>query len=205
MSRKTFATVDISQAVRDIRKLHPEANDKIFAKALAFSINDSAATGKTAAKKEIRQKYKIRAKSINIQKSRATTRNPVASIFTWGVPISMREFKPRIVRNKGVSVNIAGDRKLLPHAFMPTMKSGHKNVFARGHYTAGEGFKHRVGPGKPRTKKNKYNDLGITKLVSVSQSVMFANPTVLDKVLSRIDTTFERRIEYHIGRLIGGI
>lgn len=186
-------SIDISQAVKDLGNIKRSLSTSNFNTALARTINRVVMSGRTQASREIRKKYKIKKadldKKLRTQKASRAKLN--GQIITWGTPLPVKNFKP-IQRKKGVSINIAGKRKTIDHAFIATMKSGYVGVFMRGKYRA-QGFEYIPGGRLP-----------ITQLVTVSQGVMFANPQVMDRTRSQIDSMFGPRLEHEIKAILRG-
>lgn len=101
-----------------------------------------------------------------------------------------RQLKGRLTRRKGgyrtgggVSVLIKGRRVLIPHAFIATMKSGHRGVFARGAY----GGKGKIVPtGETSSRfhfgKKRYS---INELFTFGAPQAFSNPDVVDAMNDR--------------------
>lgn len=193
-------SLDTHFATETMRDYRRKMGERQFAKAVGFAINRVAATSKTKAGRLIRDTYKIGKKDLdrNMGVTKASFGRSKATIFAFGVPLDLRMFKP-IQRKKGVSVNIMGKRRTIPGSFMARMKSGYYGVFARGSYGQ-NGFEFR----EKRARK-KGNDLGITKMVTVSQATMFSNDKVMKSTIDTIHDQFPKRLEHEVGRLMGGI
>lgn len=110
-----------------------EFRSEISDKAVVRALNKVAAQAKTAASKEIRAAgYNMKAADIKkrIKVTRATAANPVAMVRVTGPVTPLIEFDARQTR-EGVSVKVKNGRKLIRHAFIATMESGHRGVFIR--------------------------------------------------------------------------
>ena len=103
------------------------------------AINRTADGVKTDAGREIRKRYNVTLKALNgtdrragaFYIKRATTNDLAARITASGNPLPLFGFAPRQTR-AGVSVSVKrGTRKVLEHAFIARMKSGHSGVFMR--------------------------------------------------------------------------
>lgn len=106
-----------------------------FPKGTASALNKVAASTKTAASEAIRQIYNIKKSDVDrgIGKlSKARADNLRASIHVRGPRLPLIYFAARQLK-PGVSVNVkrASGRKLIPHAFIADMKSGHRGVYER--------------------------------------------------------------------------
>lgn len=196
--------VDASDAIRKLSALGRRLEGSQVKLALARAINRVGAMSKTQASAEIRREYKIK-KSILDKKLKfvkASRYRPVGKITSWGSPIAIYDFRPRQTK-KGVSVNVSGTRKLIPHAFIQTVRRGakneHKSVFMRGRYGP-TGFVYQSGKYRRR-----YNRMNFKKLVTVSQGVMFSKPVVIEKTLDTVEKLLEKRFEHEMLVLLAGI
>jgi len=107
--------------------------------ALMRALNRTADGVKTDAGREIRKSYNVTAKALNgtdrragaFDITRATTATLIARVTASGRPLQLIGFAPRQTK-AGVSVAVRkGSRKVLEHAFIARMKSGHAGVFVR--------------------------------------------------------------------------
>lgn len=106
--------------------------------AIAAALNRVADMARTAASREIREVYRIKARDVSsaIKVYRASGRSTSleARVVAKGRhSLPLVDFAARQTK-KGVTVSIKkrGGRKLFPGAFIATMKSGHTGVFTRG-------------------------------------------------------------------------
>ena len=102
-------------------------------KAVVRALNKTAAQARTAASQEVRSAgYNMKASAIkkSFSISKATGKNLVVVLRATGRPIALINFQARQTKS-GVSVNVKTGRKVLNHAFIATMKNGHKGVFER--------------------------------------------------------------------------
>lgn len=133
---------DISQALRKIN-----ASKEDVAKAVPRALNKTATTVRAeAARKIVSVGYgmKIAAIKRNLSIRRATASERVAIVRATGKPIPLINYGARQTK-PGVSVAVLHGRKTVRHAFIATMKSGHKGVFIRADVHEGavnaKGFK----------------------------------------------------------------
>jgi hypothetical protein len=84
------------------------------------------------------------------------------------------------------------------------MAHGHTGVFARGHYTS-TGFEFRHKRKKGLNMRARKNDTPITQLTTISQGPMFAQPTVIEPVIDRVEDMLGVRIEHELNRLLNQI
>lgn len=187
--------INIGHTVVVLKGLKRELSPREVDTALARAINRVTVTGRKEASKDIRQTYRIKARRLTARmKIKTATRfRPTGRISTTGAPIPLSEFRPTQGK-AGVRVNIKGQRKLIPHAFIAKMpKSGYKGVFMRGHYKT-TGFEYKPGGRLP-----------ITKLTTVGEGAMFGNPIVVEKTLDRIDEVLPKRFAHELKFLASGI
>jgi hypothetical protein len=88
---------------------------------------------KTGAARSIRDAgYKLKVSDIKkgLKISRAVAGNLTARVTASGNPIPLSAYGARQTA-KGVSVDVLHGRKVITHAFIATMPSGHKGVFVR--------------------------------------------------------------------------
>jgi len=108
--------------------------DKALANAARRTINKLIAKGKTNANRRVREIYYIKASDLNRQTkvTRANYSNMEATIKIKGRRVAVYAFGARQTRT-GVTVRIRRDRgrKLIRHAFIATMPTGHIGVFQR--------------------------------------------------------------------------
>lgn len=203
MPARTVANViriDVSQAIREANqlflKLRGPGRSRSRAplwRAVARAINHTAAKVNTQAKREIRDAYKIKttdvAKAFTLAKGNSIRLSAV--ITARGKPIPLLPFGARQTK-KGVTVNIAGTRQLVKHAFIVTLKSGHKAVMARGKYTGNHWL------GRRERDTNDGNDLAINELMSKSVPTALMNINVLASLEEKLETDFPNRLEHEI-------
>jgi hypothetical protein len=95
---------------------------------------------KTDASAAIRQTVTAKKAAVDdtFKISKATIDKPSASIASTGRPVGLINFSSNQTK-KGVSVQVRKDRprKIVPGAFIATMKSGHKGVFWRKYHQTG--------------------------------------------------------------------
>jgi hypothetical protein len=158
----------------DLRRLSIELGlyPKERLAAAVSAVNKTLTTVRAEAARRIAASYKIKTneakKSLRIEKS---SRNEVrGAVVASGQPIPLFAFSARQTK-KGVTVNVTGKRKLMRHAFIATMKSGHKGVFIR---SRGGGHPVQFRHGKGSRLRKKGRDLPITELISISVPAAFA-------------------------------
>lgn len=183
--------LDTRPAIREIRQKFRHLTDDQVNLAQARAINRSLTKGRTASSRSIREDYKAKAadvkKRLDMEKASRTTLTGKIGAHKTPLPVSM--FKPS-QRRDGVSVRVTRTRKTMKGAFMATMPSGHRGVWARGRYTK-QGFKFE------RAR------LPITELRTVSMSSAMKNKDVESRVSDQIGQFFPQRMLHelrHIAR-----
>lgn len=206
-------------ARRTIRELAMRLGPRQTGKAIASALNRVSTTGKAKASSQIRSRYRIKKGDLDkrMGTTKASWKHQKASIYSHGVPIPVHLFKPRQTK-KGVRVTILGKSNTIPHAFMATMRNGHRGVFARGHYTPsgfefrterkGKGniwaFRKHQPAGTSNQKFKQKSDLPITQLTTISQGPMFSHPTVIEPVIDRVEDMLGIRIEHELNAILNG-
>ena len=120
--------VDIEGALRKFSVTKAESR-----KAIVRALNKTATTAKAEAARDIRDAgYGLKIgeikKAISIRRANNTVLT--AKVRATGRPIPLIKYSARPNAN-GVMVKVKEGRKLVPHAFIATMPSGHKGVFLR--------------------------------------------------------------------------
>lgn len=162
--------------------------------AIARALNRTIRAARTAASREIRNVWKIRAKDVKAaQRIRPANRVTMeAAMITTGRPLPISAFGATITKG-GISVNIAGRRKKFPGAFRATMRSGHEGIFARGVY-AGNRFAWR----KQRLQKWPKMDNPITELKTLSVPVATRQEVVLKHLARKVEEDFPKRLTHEL-------
>lgn len=187
--------VDVSAPILDLRHLHKSLSKKRFDRIVTNSINHTLRKTKTATSKQIKAVYGARSKDVKkgLKVSRANTLTQSGAVVGFGRPLPLIAFRAR-QNKKGVSVRIMGRSRLINKAFIATMPSGHKGVFARGQYKGGE-FRFR----KKRVKR-KGNDLVINELNTVSVPRAMSNNIILNNLSNQMNKDFPERLTHLLSR-----
>jgi len=107
-------------------------SQKVINLATVRALNRTATSVRAEASRQINSRYRIKIAAIKKQLriKKADRFVQVAEIIASGRRIPLIEFAARQTR-KGVTVRVTSTRKLVRHAFIATMPSGHRGVFAR--------------------------------------------------------------------------
>lgn len=197
---------DIDRAIRDLDDM---ARQKV-PRAAARALNKVGAQAKTQAAREIKDRYQIGTRMISKYISVARRASPsslTVEVRAEGSPLPVLAFKARQTR-KGVSVEIVrGRRKLISRAFIATLRSGHRGVFARTSATGASGylggsFQFRHGKGSRLRKKG--NDLPIGELLTIGIPQAFSNRVVIERldklVRYKFPEIFRHELDFILGR-----
>lgn len=172
----------------------------------ARALNRTAAGVRTAASKEMRTVYAVKAGAVSKSavKDKAYTNKQNVAIGYEGRPLPLNAFPYRATA-KGVSVTIRkGNKATIQKAFVAIMPNGHVGIYARGYY--GESFNFRIKRLKKATKgtpRDKWpNDLPITELTTKSVAGMFLNEKVSTRAVKSISEILPKRLEHELSRLL---
>lgn len=165
-------------------------------KAVIRALNKTAEQARTAASQEVRSAgYNIKASAIKKSFSikRASSGNLVVTLKATGRPIGLINYGARQTKS-GVSVQVKSGRKVLRHAFIATMPSGHKGVFER----TGKQHKKVIRNGKIlRT------GLPIKEMFGPSIPQSLANEAVEKALVAKIRQKFPQVLKHELA-FIGG-
>lgn len=196
--------VNTKQAIKQANRAYDSLSPKVRRQATARALNRTILAVRTAASKEIRARYNIRAKDIKptMSKRTASALSLEASLRSKGKGMPLIKFKAAQTR-KGVRATIKrGSRQSLPGAFIATMKSGHRGVFARAQYKSG-----RLVSRRKRINPSRMNDLPITELKTVAVPSALANDIVTaklrDVIAKRFPANLERELNFRKLRAAG--
>ena len=175
-------------------------------KAMVRALNRAGDQSVTAASREIRRVYNISAGFARSQikvRDRARRGRLFFTIRIFSKRIPLSEFKPRQTRS-GVTFSVKkGSRKLIPRAFLATMKSGHVGVMVRKQSGKGRPiFRFGKGSGKPGRAWGE-PDLPIAELTTLSVPRMFLERTVRSAVSRVAVNSFNRNFEQQLKFLTG--
>ena len=191
-----MVTIDVREATEVIRKAYGDVSKKAFRRQAARALNHTAAKAKTGVAREIRKEYSIKSREIKRQIliRRASAVNLVARVSTRGASLPLSAF-PHSQNRRGVSVKIRKRREVIQKAFVATLRSGKKSVFARGEYSRG-GFTFRYR----RLRPSGDNDLPITMLRTTSVPQAMSKPKVINALIAQAETDYPKRLAYLLGR-----
>jgi hypothetical protein len=160
-------------------------------KAVIRALNKTATQARTAASQEVRGVgYNIKASAIkkSFTINRASRGNLVVVLKATGRQIPLINYGARQTKS-GVSFSVKNGRKVLKHAFIATMQSGHLGVFER----TGKQHKKVVRNGKAlRT------GLPIRELFGPSIPQSLANEAVEKALMAKIRQKFPQILKHEL-------
>jgi hypothetical protein len=196
----------------DLRQVAARFSGEVQAQmrpAIVRALNRTATTTRGQASREIRAVYNIKASAIReqIKLIRARRDNLTALLVASGKRIPLVDFTGQILPSartrKPVYVRVkrAGGRKIVRHAFIAKMASGHIGVFLRKQ-PGSPNFAPVYRSGRIRSRGS---DLPIAELSTLSLPQAFTNKQVL-VALERVARTrfpleFERELRFRASRL----
>ena len=195
--------VNAKDAIRKLNQLHKELSENERKSAMVKAINRGTIAGRTSAAKDTRKVYKIRSGDIKktMTVKRANRGRLEGDLTSKGSTLPLSSFQARKTK-RGVTANIKGSRKLFPGAFITTMKSGHKGVFARAKY---EGNK--LVSRRKRINEYPENDLPITEVLSLTVPAAIGNPLVIKPISAlmqdRLISTYAAELKFRQKRAAG--
>lgn len=181
---KVSVKADISRAMDKLGRIPKE----VMGKAVPRALNKMAAETRTESSRRIRSAgYRIKDKAIKNQIAvlKATRTELRAIVRATGKPIPLIAYGARQVKS-GVSVAIKGSRKIIKHAFIATMPTGHVGVMIR------------TGTAHKRNKKGVWSGLPIKQLFGPGIPTMFGNDVVQQALQSKIRKRFPVLLKHEI-------
>jgi len=139
--------------------------------------------------------------------NRATWSDISGKCFRAGKPLSLSKFTGTAQRAKGVSVKVlrSGNRTILGHAFIATMRSGHVGVFWRKTDKVGTGTKSLLADKSDYGRLPEHLRLPIKELYGPRVEDILAKAgrwkNVEDKANARLLKNMEQEIAYELSRL----
>lgn len=192
--------VDVRSNVGDARRRMTALRESVQDQAVVRALNRTLTTVRAAAQREIRKEYPgLRAGTVReeLKIRRATRAVMNAKITVQGRRMPLIDFAASQTR-RGVSVRIKGQRKRVDHAFITTLKSGHKGVFVRAPNSKAQGSRmnFRIGVGSRLRKRG--HDLPIAELTSIGLPRAFNNQKVQQALNSLARSTFLKNLQAEI-------
>lgn len=171
--------IQITQEKRgEIERIQSEFRKKLspneILRGTAQGINSALSRSVPRINKRVKEQYNITPKYLSRQvvvSPKANSNNLYGGIKINSCKLPIIAFRPK---QTGSSISVVirkGKTAIIRNAFIATMGSGHKGVFARGHYQKRIGFV----PGREKTASGK---IRITQLMTASPFTMGISPEV---------------------------
>lgn len=125
--------IDVRHNLGNVELFYKTLSGNVKSKALVRTLNRTATTVRAEASRQIRERYNLKSASA---KERILVRNATAEtlkavIAASGRPIPIAEFSARQSSRGARFTIIKGKPQTLAHAFVATMRSGHRGVYQR--------------------------------------------------------------------------
>lgn len=176
----------------------------IYSKVVSRAINRSLTSVRARAVGEIYLKLNLTQRKIreSFTFDRATISNPSGAVRSAGKPVPLIDFSgTRALARGGVSVQVKrGEARIrLLHAFIATMRSGHRGVFEREAGNFGRPFQIL----KNYAAMPKRFRLPIDELFSLRITDEYAKPVLLNTVTEHAGETYQNNIEHELDYELG--
>lgn len=162
-------TITVDYDTQTLNAFLRSLNDKVLQKSMALSLNRTIDTLRKEVNLNVRKNLKIQYSGLNkslIISHRARSNELIQSQYSEltidGKAQPIINFGARQVAS-GVSVNVKGSRKIIKHAFISTMKSGHRGVFLRARWVKAAGYM----PIKTKSGREKLFEAFTTRVTEV--------------------------------------
>jgi hypothetical protein len=171
--------LNVTQTARGFIAAVDDFKTRRMRRAAAMALNKTGDGVRVDSSREIRARFKIRVAVVNkaFSISRASADRLVCTVRVRGRPLNLGNFSPRQTR-RGVTVQVKGARKLIPHAFI-VQRGGAQVVFIR--------------EGNPRPGR-----LPIKPLTSVDLPGVFSLKEVQQIVTAQARDRFEKELSVAI-------
>jgi hypothetical protein len=188
--------INVEKAAMEIKQGFKHLSEDKLNLAMARAINHTVSKAKTSSGRELREVYSIQGKHVKkaLEVRKASRKSLTGRLMASARPVPLISFQPRQTQ-KGVSIRVKKSRKVIRSAFIATMPSGHKGVYARGGYR-GKDFEFR----KKRVRKTG-NDLPIEEMKSTSIRSMYADEVIVANLKTKIDSAFPKRFVHELTRM----
>jgi len=175
-------------------------------RALTRAINRTLAGVRTDKTNEAAKVLNLKKTDIRnaVRINRATWSNMAASVRRTGKPVPLAKFKGTRQVRRGVSVlvKIGGQRTVLPHAFIATMRSGHVGVFWRKDDTW-VGYADRSSlPPRAYGRLPEHYRLPIKELYGPRVEDILSDPDVMERLIEMADDRLQRNLDHEVNYLI---
>ena len=195
---KISVEIEGRKSIKDIqREFEKHLSPNQIKKSTALAINDTSRRVISRTKSAIKKTYTVNKKYLDrivtMKPAKGTTSGLYAEIHYKYTPVPLVGFKfksPKRTKMKpkagGVRIEVVkGRSKMLNHAFVAQMKSGHTGIWGRGDYRNG-----KFVPSKEKTSSGKQR---ITELRTASPFTMGKNKDIEQSNITFIKKTLPDR------------
>lgn len=190
MAIKFDCTGNMDRVIADLGKQKREVVNVAMPRALNKMI-DQVKTGSARGMRDAGYNLKVSDIKKGLKVIRATSTRLVATVRASGRPIPLIGYGARPTA-KGVSVSVLHGRKVITHAFIATMPSGHKGVFIR------VGNQHKK---VNRAGGTVWSGLPIKELFGPSVPDGLANKAVQDTLQRLVEEKFPEILRQQLKRI----
>jgi len=193
-------TIEGKKSLKSIQQeFANKLSKKVILKTTALSLNITARRVISQVKKDVKKEYTINNKYLNrmatLKPASGTVEGLYAAVSYSYKPVPMVGFKNKDnnkskspkKRTGGVTIEIKrGRNQLLKHAFIATMASGHKGIYAQGLYKGKTFINDKV-----KTEKGKAR---ITEMRGPSPMTMVSNKDIQKRTVTYVKTNLPPRL-----------
>lgn len=200
--------VDVRHNISEVTRSIVTLRSDIKTKATVRALNRAADRVRSAAGREIRKVYKIKAadvrKASKVERASLASGTLTATVTVSGRRISLIAFSARAVNpwnvrgrshrpggGVSVQVKVQGGRKTVQHAFIATTRKGFRGVFIR-----------EAVAGAPRMKGGAQQGAPIVNLRSISLPYAFTSRAVTKALETIAVQAFTDRFEHELNFLL---
>lgn len=201
--------IQTSINIDEIKKHYKNVKEEAIKKGMISAINEVIASAKTESRRIITSEYEIRAGEYNkiVKTTKANTKIPEAKIIVkdkqMGYSDKKTDGSPKwkaVSTKKGVKIKVKKGRdKILTHAFLATMKNGHRGVYERDITKS----KTRI-VGKSKMGKE-WKDYPIREIKGPSIAYLFSAENIKTRLIEYINrklpAAVDRNINYWLKKM----
>ena len=181
-------SINVNHTLGEAALFYKTLPQNLTDKAMVRALNRTAITVRAEASRRIRERYNLKSRVLKdqIRIRNATKAELHAVVQASGRPIPLVEFDARRGA-AGATVRVGRTRKTVSHAFIATMKSGHRGVFLR------------VEKGSRKYRSTRVNksgaDLPVAELFGPSLPQAFTSKQVMSAIVAAARTRFPKAFE----------
>ena len=192
-------SINVNHTLGEAALFYKTLPQNLTDKAMVRALNRTAITVRAEASRRIRERYNLKSRVLKDQiRIRNATRAELRAVVqASGRPIPLVEFDARRGAS-GATVRVSRTRKTVSHAFIPTMKSGHRGVFLRVEKGSRQYRNTRVRKGG--------SDLPVAELFGPSLPQAFTSKQVMAAIVAaarqRFPKAFEQEARFYLSKAL---